>query len=354
MVVLLTNENRGFGGAEVHTLDLAVGLSAMGLEVHLATPGDGWLCGAARERGVSTHDISMKSEIDPVAIARLVGLLGRLKVEVLHCQATRDLTLAHAARRLAVGNIPLVKSEHSYLGDSRSYLLNNAFRSAEALVCVSEALRRQMSEALQLEPERFTVIANGLDLERYHPARVKPHPALAEGRWLGVLSGLRKAKGQLDFLRAARSWKETFPDLKLVLAGEGPDRELFEEEARQLGLEVLFLGQVDDPASVLAALEVVVVPSHEETFSLVCLEAMALARPLVASRCGGIPEVTGEQALLYPTGDVEALCQGVTELLLDSAKARQLAASGRRRAEQHFSRAAMLGRYRDLYEGLTA
>lgn len=332
--VLIINENRGFGGAEVHTLQLARGLVAH-LPVHLVVPPDSWLAGQLE--GLSWTGMTMKSELDPVAITRLHQLYRAQKVGLVHSMANRDLVLATLALPPA-----LLKAEHSYLDPHRSKLFDWAYRRAEVRVTVSRALAEQAGQQLGLQPEAFTLVANGLAPERFQG--VAPHPELEEGRWLGTVSALRPEKGQADLLRVFSKLQKEFPDLGLVLAGEGPERSHLEQLAA--GLKVKFLGQVKQPESVLAGLEIAVVPSHKETFSLVCLEAMAMGKPLVASRTGGIPEVVGDTAWLYSPGDLE----GLESQLLDCLQhPRQQAERARRRFLEHFTLERMIEAYLEIY-----
>lgn len=344
--ILLTNENRGFGGAEVHTLELARGLVERGLQVHLAVRRDSWLSAQGRQAGLCVHLVGMRNEVDPLSVACLRGLARRLGVGLVHSQATRDLVLGALARKLLPG-VALVKSEHTFLGGHRSAALDWAYRRADRVVCVSQALKRQLEGELRLSDERLAVVYNGLDTDRAAPGYSR-HPDLARGRWIGVVGSLIEGKGHDDFLRAAARLASERPELGFVVAGEGPERCRLEAEAADA---VHFLGFVEDPLAVLAGLEVVVVPSHKETFSLVCLEAMALGRPLVASATGGIPEVVTDRVAgtLYPRGDVDALLAAVVRYLDDPELARRHGEAARRRAVELFSRQAMLDGTEGVY-----
>lgn len=351
--VLLTNENRGFGGAEVHTLEVARGLAARGHYVHLAAKKGSWLAGQEANRkstgaSLTVHLVPMSSEVDPVSVAVFRALMRRHRIEAVHAQATRDLVLAALARKTLKAPPRLIKSEHTFLGSHRSQLCDWAYRGADRLVCVSEALRGQMIAALGGPPEHYTVVPNGIDLDRICPG-YSAHPKLREGRWVGAVGSLIPGKGQEDFLQAATRLRT---DIRLVVAGDGPEKERLERLAEELGLKVWFPGFVEDPISVLAGLEVVVVPSHQETFSLVSLEAMALGKPLVATRTGGIPEVVedGVTGTLVPTGDPEALAGAIATYLDDPGRASGHGQGARERATARYTLDSMLTSFERLYE----
>ncbi|MBI3925959.1 MAG: glycosyltransferase family 4 protein [Armatimonadetes bacterium] len=343
MRLLLCNENRGFGGAEVHTLQVARGLKARGHEVHLAVRPGSWLA----EQAPGAHAVPMTSEVDPLSVVQLRGLIRKHRIEAVHCHATRDLVLAAAARKTLRKAPRLVKSEHTFLGKSRSGLCEWAYGSADRVVCVSHALRDQMLQELGGDPAHFEVVPNGLEVDRVRPG-YPAHRRLQEGRWVGVVSSMIEGKGQEDFLRAARALPA---GVGLLLAGDGPERPGLERLAVELGLEVWFPGFVPDPLAYLAGLEVVVVPSRRETFSLVCLEAMALARPLVATRTGGIPEVVedGLTGTLVPPGDPAALGRAVVAYLDSSELAAGHGRQARLRAVERFSVEIMLDMLERIY-----
>jgi glycosyltransferase involved in cell wall biosynthesis len=136
-------------------------------------------------------------------------------------------------------------------------------------------------------------------------------------------------------LAAAVSWQDRDPVPLLVIAGEGPLAGSLATAARESGAAVRFLGQRADIPVLLAAADVVVVPSVWEGQPLIVQEALRAARPLVASRTGGIPELTGEDAaLLVPQGDPAALAAAVESLLGDPGLAERLSAAAAKRAAE--------------------
>lgn len=345
--VLVLNENRGFGGGEVHTLQSARALAARGHRVRLGVRRRSWLEGRAREAGLPVHLLPMANEVDPVTMAALAFLVRRHGIDVVHCHATRDMVLAAGARRL-FRRTAVVKTEHTFVGGHLSGVCRTAYHTVDRVICVSKALQDQVTAHLGLPLERCPVVHNGLD-----PGHAAPDhgrlPLLAQGRWVGVVGSLLDIKGQRFLLEAAPRILERFPDVRFLIAGEGPERPALEEQAR--GLPVEFVGFLADPLDALAGLAVAVVPSTIETFSLVSLEAMALARPLVASRVGGVPEVVedGVTGTLVPPADPAALAEAVCAYLADPDLAARHGEAGRRRARDLFSQDRMAERLEAVY-----
>ena len=142
-------------------------------------------------------------------------------------------------------------------------------------------------------------------------------------------------KGYPVLLAAASRWQDRDPVPLLVIAGEGPLAGALAEQARNTGIAVRFLGQRTDIPALLGAADVVVVPSFWEGQPLIAQEALRAGRPLVASRVGGIPDVTGEgAALLVPPGDPAALADAVQSVLDDRGLAAKLGAAAAERAGQ--------------------
>jgi glycosyltransferase involved in cell wall biosynthesis len=212
-------------------------------------------------------------------------------------------------------------------------------------------------------PKQFVVIPSGVDLEALR--RKAPPYETARGR-LGVdaetclivgVGRLEPVKGFQVLVRALPSILGVIPSARLLLVGYGSLRSQLEADARALGVadRLEIAGPQLDVAVYLAAADLVVVPSLNEGMGRVLVEAMALERPVVATRVGGIPAVVadGETGSLVPAEDPPALARAVAELLKDPGLRQRMGEAGRRRAER-FSLAAMESRLLGLYRELCA
>jgi glycosyltransferase involved in cell wall biosynthesis len=165
-----------------------------------------------------------------------------------------------------------------------------------------------------------------------------------------VLARLHPVKGIDIFLRALAD----IPGLHAWIAGEGPERAGYERLSRELGLgeRVRFLGWRNDRKSLLAACDVVVLPSRYEPFGTVILEAWAMRRPLVATRADGARQYVqdGETGLLCAIDDAPGLAACLRRVAADADLRRQLAEAGHRRYSEEFTREIVLGRLLAAYE----
>lgn len=233
-------------------------------------------------------------------------------------------------------------------------LLGQALRSAN---WVSTNSRAMLADLRRLEPAitpRSSVIYNGLELPDLEPT---PLPT-AEPRLL-CLGRVVPDKGFDLAIAAFAGIADRFPRARLTIAGGGPDLDSLRRQSREAGLveRVDFPGWIpptEVPALINTATAVVMPSRWREAFGLVALEGSQLARPVIASRVGGLPEVVedGVTGLLVEREDVDGLAAAMAHLLADPVLASRLGAQGRDRARQEFSWAAHVAAYDDLYRSL--
>jgi glycogen(starch) synthase len=248
---------------------------------------------------------------------------------------------------------PTVVSLHVMLPkqtSGRDALLERALRSAQWVTANSEAV---LAGARQLVPEitpYSSVIYNGLDMPTVTPAL--PPPEAPRLLCLGRLVG---DKGFDLALTALASLVGRFPRLRLVVAGDGPARPELERQAADLGLGqvVEFIGRVEPVKvpSLMNAATIVVMPSRWEAFGLVALEAALMARPVVATRVGGLAEVVVHQhtGLVVGGEDSSGLAEAIAFLLDYPETAIEMGLAGRSRAQELFNLERYVNAYQALY-----
>lgn len=364
------------GGAPSIMLDLLRGLEGDGLTHTLATG----LAGDAAQDLLETPATeglrvltlpALTREVRPLADLRalleLTHLLRREEPDLVHVYTSKAGFLGRLAARLT-GMRPVVYSPHGSIltgyfspGATRLFARLDAWaaRFTDRVICCTA---REVAEYLAAgigRPEQYAVIPNGLDGETYArqatpPAQTRAALALpSESRPVVCAGRLVKVKGHTFLLQAWPSVLKHEPRALLLLAGDGPDEDPLRAQAAALGLagSVKFLGFRQDIASLIACAEVLVLPSLNEGFGMVLVEAMAMGKPVVASAVGGVPEVVldGRTGLLVPPANPEALAAAILRLLDDPGAARRLGEAGRERARESFSREGSIQAHRDLY-----
>ncbi|MCX5734017.1 MAG: glycosyltransferase family 4 protein [candidate division NC10 bacterium] len=202
---------------------------------------------------------------------------------------------------------------------------------------------------------QFATIPSGVDLDGIAsavPVRLAPH-----GPVIGTVGRLTSIKGHQHLIDAVPEILRRCPTAHVVLVGDGELQQALVERTRRLGVEsrVIFTGYRDDIPALIAGMDVFVLPSLNEGMGRVLVMAMALGKPIVATRVGGVPELLadGEAGVLVPPADPIALARMVCDLIEQPDRARVLGEAGRRRAPQ-YSAEAMLGVLVRLYRELMA
>ncbi len=284
--------------------------------------------------------VGISAGLDPVADTRAVLALRRAltDADLVHAHGLRAGLVAAAAVRTGPRR-PLVVTLHNALPDRAGPLRRvlataerATVRAADVVLAASADLaanaRRLGARDVRVAP----VSAPALPPARRSRDEVRAGLGLADGRPLVLAVGrLHPQKGYDVLLDAAASWTGGPPPL-VAIAGDGPLEAELAARIRAQRLPVTLLGRRDDVADLLAAADLVVLPSRWEARSLTAQEALRAGTPLVATRTGGLPELLGDAALLVPPGDAAALAAAVTDLLADPDRAAALAAAGRARA----------------------
>jgi glycosyltransferase involved in cell wall biosynthesis len=361
--IFFFTDSAAFGGAEQALVTLMAELDRERWEptlVHHAAPGLEPLLEATRALGVATWPVPAMPEGAKGAarIPRFAAALRRRRPSVFHAQQTWQRSCKYALFAARLARVPVtiatvqlyVELEHDRHTALQRSLLS---WSVDRFIAVSEHVRERLEEDLGLPARKIEVIHNAVDAAA---ARRPADPELrselnggARGPLVLVPARLDPQKGHRDLLQAAVE----VPGVTFVLAGDGPEREALEELAHTLGVEerVLFLGYRADVPALLAASDLVVLPSLYEGLPLSLLEAMAAEKPVIASRIGGVDELVsdGKSGLLVPPGDPSALASAIRGLLDDRDRAARLAGAGREVVERNFSSAAMEARVSRIY-----
>jgi glycosyltransferase involved in cell wall biosynthesis len=356
------------GGAERCLLELAAGLDrrrfepvVYSLEPPPETEGGGPILRGLEAAGIEVHCLGARRGWEfPRVVGRLTRLLGGQRPRVVQTLLFHANIVGRIAARRA--GVPVVVSGIR-VGEPRRRWRLWADWLTEGMVdrhvCVSDSVAQFARTAARLPAEKLVVIPNGVDLRR-HPAQRRAdlqEVGIAPGRRVVSCVGrLEPQKGHAWLIRSSPAWLGRLPDTDLLLVGEGPLRRSLERLCRQCGVSdrVRFAGWRGDVPEVLAASDLLVLPSAWEGMPKVLLEAMASRLAVVATDVEGVRELLGpaaeEQMVRY--GDSAALAERIVRLLEDRTRAAELGGENRGRAEQRFSIAAMVGAYQGLWESL--
>ncbi len=325
--------------------------------------GDGAWADELRLEGVEVVALGRRAGFRPSLGRAIADLAARHGAGVLHCHHYSPFIYGCVARAFNP-RLRVVFTEHGRFNEGppsrKRRLANRLFSMFPHRVCaVSSDLGRHMAvEGFDLDA--IEVVANGIE-----PGAVPDEPARQRARALlgldddtfvvGTVGRLDPVKDVPTLIDAFRQFSGSRPTARLVIVGDGPLRSYLEGLARGV-TGIQFTGHRADVRQLMAAFDAYVSSSIFEGMSLTILEAMAAARPIVATRAGGTPEIVvdGVTGLLVQPGDGAGLADALSQLGADPARARAMGAAGRDRVCERFTLERMVTHYAEAYAQLGA
>ncbi len=330
----------------------------------LCVRSSGSLSHAAREMGVSVHVLGRLEEpYDVGAVIRIAQWLRAIEATIVHVPLySRVSPYVRLAARVA--RTPLVVAHEHCRARSPSLkrqLVDRLLARGTRFIAVSEAQRAQLLQA-GTRSSVVAVVRNGVDIDRFVPRDVAGARAElgldADSPIILVPARLVARKGHPDLIAALPHVAQSIGDVEVLCAGSGPLREVLSALASSAGMSahVRFLGHREDMPVLMSAADVICLPSLIEGMPLAVLEAMACARPVVATSVDGVPEVIddGITGRLVPPRDPRRLARALTEFLADQTKRRLAGEAARRVAVERHSDEAMTRQLEAVYESWLA
>jgi L-malate glycosyltransferase len=358
-----------FGGSGVVATELGKGLAKIGHEVHFITYRQPTRIDFFSEN-LYYHEVDIKSyplfDFPPYELAlasKMVSVVKYEKLDLLHVHyAIPHASAAYMAKQILKSqgiHIPVVTTLHgtdiTLVGKDPSYepVVTFSINESDGVTAVSQDLKRETYEYFNINRE-IEVIYNFIDLDRFKRQK-KDHFKLAicpNGEKLLVhTSNFRKVKRVEDVIHVFYEVRKEIP-AKLLLVGDGPERDKMERLCRELGTcdDIRFLGKLEYVEEVLSVADLFLMPSEKESFGLAALEAMACEVPILTSDAGGIPElnVNGVTGFVCKVGDIADMKEKALYILND-ANLPAFKANALARA-QEFDITVILPLYVDYYQ----
>lgn len=360
-----------YGGSGVVATELGYALAERGHEVHFISSARHFRLKRFHEQ-IFFHEVTdvnyplFKAAPYTLLLAnKIVDVANFAGLDLIHAHyAIPHSISAYLAKQMMTKPLPVVTTLHgtdvTLVGAHAEFfhLTRLALRVSDRITAVSQALAKETAETFGSVQRGIEVIPNFIDPDVYFPMeggvrRCRKYFAPQEEKLLAHISNFREVKRVLDVVNIFALVEKVLP-CRLLLVGDGPEMNRVEREVLRLGLEgkVLFLGKQESVQEILQMVEIFLLPSEQESFGLVALEAMACGVPVVASRVGGLPEVIqhGRTGYLAEVGDVKGMSEAVLKLLSDDMRYKEFSRQAVTWARETFPIERAVKGYEKVYE----
>jgi glycosyltransferase involved in cell wall biosynthesis len=315
-----------------------------------------------QQAGIEVHSLGLSKKTDIAVALRLRSLLNTIRPDILHTYLIHGNVIGRIVGRLA--GVPTIIGSELTIGQAGrigrlATKLTNPL--TDAVEVNSKTGGKSVVADLGVPESKIEIVLPGLDLDAFgrtdQRSLVRTELGVEDSEHLVLYVGrLRAVKGvEFGILAFAKAFAKN-PHLKLALAGEGNQRRYLESLSEELRIEnrVKFLGPRKDLPNVISACDSVIMPSLTEGFPRVAIEAMASAKPVIATRVGGTPEaiIHDKSGILVPSKDVEAMADAIVNVANNSELATRLGSAARERTEQHYSASKYVARLDEMYTRL--
>jgi N-acetyl-alpha-D-glucosaminyl L-malate synthase BshA len=360
-----------FGGSGVVATELGLELARRGHEIHFITYSQPVRL-ALLNPNVHYHEVNVPEyplfHYQPYELAlssKLVDMVKLYKIEVLHVHyAIPHAYAGYMAKQMLKDEgieIPMVTTLHgtdiTLVGNHPFYkpAVTFSINKSDFVTSVSQSLKDDTLKLFNIKNE-IQVIPNFIELDKINKEDKSPCQrsvmANDEERIITHISNFRKVKRIPDIIAIFNKIQKEIP-AKLMMVGEGPEKEKAEHLCRELGIQdkVIFFGNSNEIDTILCQTDLFLLPSKTESFGLVALEAMACGVPVISSNAGGLPEVNkdGFSGYLSEVGDVDGMAKNAMKILKDDAVLTEFKKNALITAQQ-FDIKKILPLYEDLYQ----
>lgn len=357
------------GGSGVIASELALGLAGRGHEIHIVSYATPFRLRTFHQN-VFIHEVEVASyplfKYPPYALGlatKLADVAEEYKLDLIHAHyAVPHAASAYLAKKiLRSEKIKVITTLHgtdiTLVGADKSFyrVIKFNIEESDGVTAVSNYLQRRTIEEFDIGRE-IRVIYNFVDTRRcaQSPGTCAKERYAPNGeKILMHASNFRPVKRVSDVVRIFARVREHIP-VKLLLVGEGPERLFVQQLVKELKIteDVWFLGEQDYIENLLSCADLFILPTEQESFGLVALEAHACGVPVVGAATGGLPEVvvSGETGFLLPVGEIASMAQKALELLTNDTVYEEFKKRARERAVKCFDSQLIIPRYEAFYQ----
>ncbi|MFZ5806398.1 MAG: glycosyltransferase family 4 protein [Verrucomicrobiota bacterium] len=343
LAIVHTESSKEWGGQEIRVFIEMQAMRLRGYRMFLAAPKNSEIYRRCQKADFPVFAFSDSRLLFPWSIFRLKNFFRKENVRIVNTHSSRDSWIAGLAARWA--KVPLIlRTRHIDVKYPNRFLSRVVYRDLpHHIITTSQKIASNLANDLKLPSERITCIPTGIDLIKFDSnitSTLRQELNIyGNEKLVGMVSVIRSWKGHEYFIEAAHKISQQRTDVRFVIVGGGPMKEFIVDKIQSQNLDgvIQMLGHREDIAEVLAGLDVIVLPSYaHEGVPQILLQALAMNKPIVASRIGGIPEIIhhGENGLLVEPQNSDSLAEAMLQYIDDIQWARRLAHKGRAQIQQ--------------------
>jgi glycosyltransferase involved in cell wall biosynthesis len=359
MKILHINTERTWRGGEQQTLNLLTGLAKRGVASHLVCQGGSPMEERARHAGIDVFPIAMRGEVDLAAAYQIRHQIKKFEYNIVHSHTSHAQSLVFLAS-IGTGTTRLVTRRVDFSIFRHSFLKLSGIKyryTADYYIAISRKIKEVLIND-GIPGDRIFVVHSGIDPQRFMQATkagLLSEFAIKENQKVVInVAHLAGHKGQKYLVQAIPQVLDRLPDTRFIIVGEGELMSELKETAADLGLEreLFFTGFREDVADFYQMADLCVMSSVEEGLGTAVLDALALAKPVVATRAGGLPEIIedGKTGRLVAPADPLALADGIIDMLTRADAAKAMAREGQAMVQSCFSIDSMVDNNIQVYE----
>ena len=366
--ILQTCFSHSWGGLEIQALEVTRQLSESGHAVCLACCSTSRLALEAEKNDLAILPLDVTGYVHPRIVWQLSRIIARHRIDIIHCQLSKDIATVVPALTLSRRRIPLLLSKRvgSYIS-KKDMFHRFTYNRVDKVLAISEVIHKNVLDTTPITPDRVLTLHDAIDtnifsLQRADRQKVRKELGLSDDIVLiGFVGRFSPGKGHEELLEAARIISQKDENVHFLVVGEASHGEQRYEQkiralSRSLGIEktVTFAGFREDIPDVMAAFDIFAFPSHAESFGVVLIEAMAMERPVVSTNCDGVLDIVvdGETGLYVQPRRADELAVALIQLIADPLLRDQLGKAGRKRAEELFDQRKQISTLEGIYEEL--
>jgi glycosyltransferase involved in cell wall biosynthesis len=349
--ILIICGSNSWGGLEIMALNSAILLKKYGFKINFFCPFDSELFSQANKNDIETT--GFKNGIGKFqAIRKLKNMLKGKKITIVHTHLSHDLWTVVPAMKMASSDALLFLTKHLASGIKKKDIFHKyLYGRVNKIFVISDFIKRNVIETCPVPEDRVILLHNGIDLKiydktRYNRNEIRNELGIEKNKFvIGLVGRITPGKGHFEFINAAEIINRTYSQktVFLVTGSAVKGEENIEHDIKNLANEksitnIIFTGYRRDIAKIMTGIDLLAFPSHEESFGITLLEAMAMEVTVVASNCAGVTDIipSDEFGVLILPKNHASLAGGIIKLIEDAGLRKRLAENGRKRVEQIF------------------